>query len=112
MIRTSLFAALLLATSSAGLAAPQLSPAWSDHAVVQRDAPIRVEGTAAGGERVSGSFGDQTATARADAQGRFVLEFAAQAAHDEPLALTVKGADGSETIVSDIVVGDVWLCSG
>jgi sialate O-acetylesterase len=85
---------------------------WSDHAVIQRDKPIRVEGTAAAGERVSATLGGQTAAAQADPQGRFALEFPARGASSEPLTLTVRGADGSATSVSDILVGDVWLCSG
>src|SRR5688572_17969930 len=113
MIRTSLVAtALLSAASSPALASPQLAPVWSDHAVVQRDAPIRVEGTASARERVSGTFGDRTATTQADAQGRFTLEFPARSASSDPLTLTVTGADGSVSTVSDILVGDVWLCSG
>jgi sialate O-acetylesterase len=113
MIRTPLVAAALAsAVCSPAVAAPQLAPVWSDHVVVQRDAPIRVEGTAAAGERITGSFGDQTATARADARGRFALAFPARPASADPLTLTATGADGSATIVSDILVGDVWLCSG
>jgi sialate O-acetylesterase len=113
MIRTSLVAATLVAAAaSPALAAPQLSAVWSDHAVVQRDAPIRVEGTSAPRERVSGRFGDSTATARADAQGHFTLEFPARPAISEPQTLTVMGADGTAVTVSDILVGDVWLCSG
>jgi sialate O-acetylesterase len=69
MIRTSLVAAVLLSVSSHALAAPQLAPVWSDHVVVQRDAPIRVEGTATPRERVAGTLGDRAATAQADAQG-------------------------------------------
>jgi sialate O-acetylesterase len=113
MVRISLAAAVLAsAVSSPALAAPQLAPVWSDHAVVQRDAPIRVEGTAAAGERVSGTLGDRSATAQADAQGRFTLEFPARTASTTPLTLTVTGADGGATTVSDVLVGDVWLCSG
>ena len=68
MIRTSLVAAALLsAFSSPALAAPRLSAAWSDHAVIQRDAPIRVEGTAGPRERISATLGERTATAQADA---------------------------------------------
>jgi sialate O-acetylesterase len=85
---------------------------WSDHVVVQRDVPIRVEGTAAAGERVSGTFGGESKTAQADSAGRFTLEFPARPASDDPLTLTVTGADGGAAIVSDILVGDVWLCSG
>ena len=113
MNRTSLVAvALLSATASPALAAPQLAPVWSDHAVVQRDEPIRVEGTVAAGERVTGTFGDLTATTKADAHGRFSLEFPARPASGAPVTLTVRGADGSTVTVSDVLVGDVWLCSG
>jgi sialate O-acetylesterase len=113
MIRSPLVAVLLVsAASTPALAAPQLSAVWSDHVVVQRDAPIRVEGTAEAGERVSGTLGAQTATARADRAGSFTLEFPARPASDDPLTLTVTGADGSAATVSDILVGDVWLCSG
>lgn len=111
MVRIVLAAALVSA-GSAALAAPQLTPVWSDHVVIQRDAPIRVEGTAAPNERVSGTLGERTAGARADGEGHFTLEFPARAASTEPLTLTVSGGDGSATTVSDILVGDVWLCSG
>jgi len=113
MNRTSLVAgALAAAVACPALAAPQLAPVWTDHAVVQRDAPIRVEGTAGAGERISGSLGNSTATAQADAGGRFTLEFPARPADGDPLTLTVTGADGSAATVTDLVVGDVWLCSG
>src|SRR5690349_12764093 len=101
MIRTSFAAAALLSVTSPALAAPQLAPVWSDHAVVQRDAPIRVEGTAAARERVSGTLGDRTATAQADAEGRFTLEFPARPASSDPLTLTVTGADGTTASASD-----------
>src|SRR5690606_10545022 len=113
MNRTSLVALVVAAAiPSAALAAPELAPVWTDHAVIQRDAPIRVEGTAGAGERVTGRLGDLTASARADAGGRFTLEFPARPASADPLTLTVTGADGTAATVSDIVVGDVWLCSG
>jgi sialate O-acetylesterase len=113
MTRMSLVAAALVSAGAApALGAPQLSPVWSDHVVVQRDVPIRVEGTTAARERVSGVLGETTVTARADAEGRFRLEFPARPASAEPLTLVLTAADGSETTVSDILIGDVWLCSG
>ena len=113
MIRTSLVAAaLLFAASSPALATPQLAPVWTDHVVIQRDVPIRIDGNAAAGERVSGTLGDKAAAAQADSRGRFTLEFPARSASSDPLTLTVTGADRSTTTVADILVGDVWLCSG
>ena len=108
-------AALLLAgvlLPATAEAAPHLDAAWSDHVVVQRDQPIRVEGTAAPGEKLSATLGRESASATADRAGRFTLTFAAREASAEPQTLTVTGADGSAATVSDLVVGDVWLCSG
>ncbi len=53
LTRRGSFGALVLAGAllpATALAAPQLDAAWSDHVVVQRGQPIRVEGTAAPGE--------------------------------------------------------------
>ena len=108
-------AALLLAGAlapAAALAAPQLAPVWTDHAVVQRGRPIVVEGTARPGERVTATLGEERISERADRQGRFTVTFPAREAGGDPLALTVTDADGTATTVSDILVGEVWLCSG
>ena len=107
MIRAAvLFAAL--ASSTALSAAPVLSPAWTDHAVIQRDQPIVFEGTAAPGENVAGTLGSENATATTDAKGRFSLRFAPRPASAEPVSLALNGAVAAR----DLLVGDVWLCSG
>jgi sialate O-acetylesterase len=108
-------AALLLAGAllpATAHAAPQLDAVWSDHIVVQRGQPIRVEGTAKAGEKVAATLGRESASATADRAGRFALAFPAREASAEPVTLTVAGADGSAATVSDVLVGDVWLCSG
>jgi sialate O-acetylesterase len=112
MMRAALLLGGALLPSAAAFAAPTLAPVWGDHAVIQRDAPIHVEGTASPGEALSATLGAQTARATADAQGRFALTFPARGATADPLSLTVTGADGSAATVSDLLVGDVWLCSG
>ncbi len=115
MIRPALVVVALLATGAAlaapARAAPVLSPVWGDHAVIQRGQPIVVEGTAAAGERIAATFGSERAAATAGADGAFRLTFPARPASAHPLTLTVTGVRGSVT-VSDIVIGDVWLCSG
>jgi sialate O-acetylesterase len=107
-------AALLLAgvfLPAAAYAAPELAPVWQDHAVIQRDRPVVVEGTAAPRAQVSATLGQARASARAAADGTFRLEFPARPASADPVTLTVTDGTGS-TAISDIVVGDVWLCSG
>jgi sialate O-acetylesterase len=94
------------------LAAPALAPVWTDHAVIQRDRPVVVEGTASPGEKLTATLGGASAGATAAKDGSFALTFPARPASSEPVTLTVSGADGSSATVSDLLVGDVWLCGG
>ena len=73
MIRYGALVAALLATPA--LAAPALSPVWTDHAVIQRDRPVVVEGTAKPGETLSGTLGGATAGTKAAKDGSFALSF-------------------------------------
>jgi sialate O-acetylesterase len=111
VIRAWVALAVLLSATPA-LAAPTLAPVWTDHAVIQRDRPVVVEGTAKPGEKLTGSLGSANASATAAKDGSFALTFPAPAASSDPITLTVNGADASSTIVSDLLVGDVWLCGG
>ena len=92
-----------------GLRLPAL---FSDHAVLQRDRPIPVWGWAAPGGTVAVSIdGGQAARAVAGEDGRWEVVLPARPADGgKPHAL---GVSGRETVtVSDVVFGDVWLCSG
>ena len=87
-----------------------LSAVFSDHAVLQRDKPLPVWGWAAPGEQVSVSLGAQNGTATAGADGCWIVRLAAQPMSKEPLTLTVAGKNQVE--IKDVLLGDVWLCSG
>lgn len=100
-----------LAASTAAHAAPVLDPLFGDHAVLQRGRPIAVRGTAGAGERVTVTLGTATATGQADRAGHWRVELPAMPAGG-PHRLTVTGADGARASSDDILVGDVWLCSG
>lgn len=101
----------LAGAAHADPAPPMLAAVWTDHAVIQRDAPVRVAGTAAPGAVVTGQLGDARAETRADAAGAFVLGFAPRAASAVPVDLVVR-AGAAEAVRHDLLVGDVWLCSG
>ena len=90
---------------------PLLASIFQDHAVLQRDRPIAVWGRAAAGETVSVSLDGQQASARADASGRWSAELPARGAGG-PFTLEARAASGAAQTLSDILVGDVWLCSG
>lgn len=91
-------------------AQPVLDPVFGDHAVLQREHPIAVRGRTAPGETVTGRLGQAEASTRADGEGRFELVFPAMAAGG-PYSLMVTAASGM-TQASDMLIGDVLLCSG
>ncbi|WP_202424186.1 sialate O-acetylesterase [Duganella lactea] len=87
-----------------------LARVFSDHAVLQRDQPLTVWGTARAGQRVVLTLGPRSVNGNADAQGRWRLQLPAQPAGG-PYTLTVR-ADGQTLSRDDVLVGDVYLCSG
>src|SRR5215207_3824822 len=81
-----------------------LAPLFSDHAVLQRDKPIPVWGTAEIGEKVSITFDGQQREATAAHDGRWI-------AFLDPVPASVVGSDlsvaGKNTItLRNVVVGD------
>ncbi|HEX8263024.1 MAG TPA: sialate O-acetylesterase, partial [Allosphingosinicella sp.] len=99
----------LAATS--GDAAPVLHPLFSNHAVLQRGGPIAVWGTAEPGERVTVTLGGASRTAAAGADRAWRVELPAMAAGG-PYRLEAAGRGGARATAEDILIGDVWLCSG
>jgi len=92
-------------------AAVELNPIFSDHAVIQRECPVPVWGTADPNERVTVAFNGQTATTTADANGKWKVQLASMPANSEPGNLVVKGSSSSAH-ATDVLVGDVFLASG
>jgi sialate O-acetylesterase len=87
-----------------------LAPVFSDHAVLQRDKPLPIWGHAEPGERVTVSFADQTVGTTAAADGRWIVYLAPLTASATSTELVVAGKNTLR--LRDVVVGDVWLCSG
>jgi sialate O-acetylesterase len=102
-------AALTFATS-ARAQAPVLDAMFQDHAVLQRDRPAPVWGRAAPGASVAVSLGDVRAQAVAGADGTWRADLPAMPAGG-PYVLTASAGEATQS-VSDVMVGDVWLCSG
>jgi sialate O-acetylesterase len=84
---------------------------FQDHAVLQRNKPIPVWGRTAPGAEVEVSFADQTATATADAAGQWKSELKPMTAGG-PYVLAAKSSNGDSQMVKDVMIGDVYLCSG
>ncbi|MEI9893276.1 MAG: sialate O-acetylesterase [Chthoniobacter sp.] len=93
-----------------GRAEVKLPAIFSDHMVLQSDTAASVWGWAEPGETVSVSFAGQTKAATTDAGGKWALKLDKIKAGAEPQTLTVKGRN--ELAVHDVLIGEVWLCSG
>lgn len=107
-------AMLLVAAAWAGPAFAQvaLAPNFTDHAVIQRGQPVLVSGTAAPDEKLTVTLAGKNATATADGEGYWQAGFAALPAGG-PYDLTVLGNNrGAVATAKDVMIGDVWLCSG
>ena len=101
--------ALFCLAGSAG-AEVRLSGVFGDHMVLQREKSVPVFGTAAPGEKVVVTFHGQSQSSTADAQGEWRVNLASMKADATGQPLTVAGAN--TLTMKDVVVGDVWLCSG
>lgn len=84
---------------------------FSSHMVLQRNRPIRFSGTAPAGESVIVAFADRTVRAAADSAGEWTAEFPAMEAGVGG-RLEISGANSRSIVLDDILIGEVWLCSG
>jgi sialate O-acetylesterase len=90
--------------------APLLARIFADHVVLQRDRPISVYGQAKPGDAVTVTLSGATQKATAGADGRWRVALPALSAGG-PFTLTARTQDREQS-VGDVLVGDVWLCSG
>ncbi len=104
-----LWCALALAALSAAWGDVKLPSMFGDNMLLQRNKPIAVWGTAAPGEDVTVTLDKATAKATADATGAWNVALPALAT-GENLTLTVEGKN--TLTLKNIIMGDVWVCSG
>ncbi len=106
----SLLAVMLLATT-VNAQELKLPLVFSDHMVLQQAVKAPIWGWAAPGSDVTITFAGQTLNAKADASGKWQTAFAPLKASAESAELKVSSGDQTLTL-SDVLVGEVWLCSG
>lgn len=91
-------------------AAVKLPTIFTSHMVLQQDKPLPVWGWADPGEEVTVSFGDAKVSTKADDKGNWKVSLPAQQRSADPRVLSIAG---SNTInIEDVLVGEVWICSG
>jgi sialate O-acetylesterase len=103
----SIVAVVLSGTAQAEV---KLASIFGDSMVLQRELPVPVWGWADAGEKVTVSFAGQTQEATAGEDGRWQVKLNPLKASNEGQTLTVSGS--SKVEVKDVLVGEVWICSG
>jgi sialate O-acetylesterase len=88
-----------------------LGSPFGDHMVLQRELPVPVWGRTTPGAPVIVEFAGQRKSATADSAGRWRVTLDPLTANATATELVVT-SDGHTLRVTDVLVGDVWLCSG
>ncbi|MGL6161158.1 sialate O-acetylesterase [Microbulbifer sp.] len=103
---TLLAACLLSATTQAEVRLPKLI---GDGMVLQRDAQVKIWGWASPGEKISVEFNGRRHTAVTNREGAWEVLFKNLNAGG-PHTMEIRGDNAIS--IEDVLVGDVWLCSG
>lgn len=111
-IRTVGLFVLLLAINKVCLAEVKLPSLFSDNMVLQRERANPMWGWSQAGETIIVTIAEQSVMTRADKEGHWQVALPKLPAHRKPLELQVKGSSGSKVVLKNILVGDVWFCTG
>jgi sialate O-acetylesterase len=103
-------ALLLLSTALSAHAELRLPAIIGDNMVLQQKQANPVWGWDTPGTAVKVTFGGETQTATADAKGKWTVKLAPVPASANPATMTIAGTTTRE--LKNILVGEVWLCSG
>ena len=106
-----LFFIAALMSASFAEAAVSLPQLFQSGMVLQRGKAIPVWGKADANETVTVAFNKKQYRAVADAEGCWRIDLPKMKAGG-PYTLEVSGAAGEPVTLTDVLIGDVWLCSG
>jgi sialate O-acetylesterase len=104
--------ALLLVSSHAS-AHIKLPAIFSDHLILQQKTKAQFWGWADPGEKITLQAGwpAKAVTTQTDPSGKWTLQVQTPSAGG-PFVLTIKGSNSDSVQLHDVLIGEVWLCSG
>ncbi len=86
---------------------------FSDNSVFQRNAPVRIWGTATPGETVTVSFAGQQKTAMTDPDGSWIVTLDPMEACSAPRTMECASFTGNQqSEIANVLVGEVWIAGG
>lgn len=100
---------VLLYLSAVAFANVTLPKIFNDNMVLQRDKKIVVWGWAEPKEKITVMLKEQVKSVKAGKDGKWKIELKPETAGG-PYTLTIKG--NNTLVLNDVMVGDVWICSG
>lgn len=100
---------LLLTISTSAISQVKLPRLISDGMVLQRNIELKIWGWAAASEPVAVSFNGKTYSTKADASGNWMVKLPAT---KEGGPFTMQIDASNHITLKNILVGDVWICSG
>ncbi|RLT12380.1 MAG: hypothetical protein DWI25_09510 [Planctomycetota bacterium] len=108
----ALLLGMLIISPSIVVAAPlELPRVFGDNMVLQRDKPVNVWGWSKSGELVSVTLNGQSAKTTTAADGTWSVQLPAMPVCAKPLEFQVQ-SDGVSITYQNVLIGDVWICSG
>ncbi|MCB1132591.1 MAG: hypothetical protein KDN05_15805 [Verrucomicrobiae bacterium] len=97
---------LVASTAHAEIRLPKI---FGSHMVLQQGKPITVWGWADPGETATVQIGSAKQSTQANDKGEWKLSLPAMKAGGP---YTLKASGKNEVVLDDVMVGEVWLCSG
>ncbi|MDA1053905.1 MAG: sialate O-acetylesterase [Planctomycetota bacterium] len=110
LITLCLVATCAFFANSIAVAEVRLASVFGDHMVLQQELAAPVWGWAEPGEKVTVTLGEQSKQAEADKDGRWQVKLEGLKANANGQTLTVAGSNTID--LKDVLVGEVWICSG
>ncbi len=109
LLKLLLFSFIILGFATATYANVRLPQILSDNMVLQRNTEFRIWGWADKGEKITVSFNEIKRTAKTGKEGKWMVIFPAMK-EGGPYTIIIKGKN--EIKLTNIMLGDVWVCSG
>ena len=88
----------------------EIAKIFSDHMVIQRNQEVIIWGWSSAQEKITGTLDQEVKATTATPGGKWEIRFSARPAGG-PITLKIE-TENEKISLTDILIGDVWVCSG
>ncbi|MGE9297289.1 MAG: sialate O-acetylesterase [Puniceicoccales bacterium] len=103
---------LVLALGQSTAFALKLPAIFGSNMVLQQESDNAVWGWSDANETITVTFADESVSTTADKTGRWKLTLPTDSANTTGRSFTVTGSNGESITLDNVLVGEVWICSG